>query len=175
MRAAPRTVLLDGFFLGLIGYLAVAGGYLVLDVASGRPALYTAALLGQGLFGTLGAGGPTVQVGPILAFNGAHLIGFLAIGMVTAMLVHEAEAHPRFWYPAFFTALAVLVYGYAVAMVAAEAVQAILAPADIVLVDLFSAACMVVYLMARHRSLARTVEREGDPESVSVAHAARPT
>lgn len=167
MNEAYRKVPVEGFLLGVIGYTAVAAGYLVMDLAAGHPLFHTAALLGQGIFGSLSgdAAAAVITPGPILAFNGLHLVAFLIMGTAIATLLHEAEAHPRFWYLAFFVLLAVLIYGYALALVAAEAASVQLPLWSIVLADLFSAAAMVGYLAARHRGLAQRLDRWGDPEA----------
>jgi hypothetical protein len=92
-------ILQQGFFAGLAGFVTVALVILILDVASGRGAFYTPALLGGAYFYNLTD--PTllrIWPGPVLAFNGLHLFLFLALGLVGAWLAEMAERGPHLWY-----------------------------------------------------------------------------
>jgi hypothetical protein len=75
-------ILLDGLFTGMIGALAVALWFLVLDVAAGHP-LYTPALLGNVLLhgGQAVAQPVVIEPLPIAAYTGFHFVVFMLVGV----------------------------------------------------------------------------------------------
>src|SRR5206468_13132385 len=98
-EATGADTILDGLFTGMIGALAVAVWFLVLDSVAGRP-LYTPALLGWVLL----AGGrsvPTVVTIaplPIAAYTAFHFAIFAVIGIVFAWLMNLFERFPIMFY-----------------------------------------------------------------------------
>lgn len=52
MNAQRKRLLVDGLIAGVIGYAVVAVFHGVLNVVGGHPPLYTAALLGELVFGS---------------------------------------------------------------------------------------------------------------------------
>jgi hypothetical protein len=97
---------------GLIGYAAVALFFVVLNLAVGRPALYTAAGLGAFFTSLEGFGGEvTVAAGPVIAFNGIHMLLSVSVGMAAAWLVYEAEEHHEFWYILLLLFVALYLFG----------------------------------------------------------------
>jgi len=91
-----HPILREGTTAGLIGAVAVAAWFLVVDLAAGRP-LFTPAALGSAFFfGAEGPEGIRVAAGPVLAYTLLHLSAFLAFGLAVASLVAQAEKHPSF-------------------------------------------------------------------------------
>src|SRR5689334_5753322 len=80
-RASFADIALDGLFAGMIGALAVAIWFLVLDILAGRP-LYTPALLGTVLLhgGKAAAAGITVAPLEVAAYTAFHFVMFMAVG-----------------------------------------------------------------------------------------------
>lgn len=96
-----ERILFEGLVAGLIGYAGIALFFAVFNTVSGQSPFYTAGLLGDALFyGRQDPAGFTVAPGPVLAFNGVHLLFFIAVGMLVAVLAYEAERGPQFWYVA---------------------------------------------------------------------------
>lgn len=97
---SSRTrILSDGLIVALIGYAIVVLLVSVLDMLQGRSPFYTAALLGSASF--YGLEDPAelrVWAGPVLAWNGAHLLVFLLTGTFMAWLVDLSERGPHLWY-----------------------------------------------------------------------------
>lgn len=100
---APRRdiarLLTDSLIAGLIGYATVAVFFMLAGVLTGRSPLYVASLLGSHLFyGGVPAGEVAIEPGPVLAYNGLHLLVFLAGGLFMAWLADLSERLPHGWY-----------------------------------------------------------------------------
>lgn len=158
MQEQRRRLLADGIVAGLIGYLTVAIFFAVANVAVGRSAVHTAALLGEALFwGLRDPASVVIDPGPVLAFNGVHLLAFMAFGFFAAWLVYEIERHPDFWYLAFFLFLGAAVLSYAGVLALTVLAGALVSPWLVVASSLLGAVAMAVYLGGTHRSLVRAV------------------
>jgi len=121
MVSGNRT-LRDGVVLGLIAYIAVAAFYAVFDVLAARGTLYTVDLLGKAVF--RGLRDPAVLQLPVrpdftavFLYNALHLVASLAIGLVVAWLIAQAERRARLAW----LFLAVIVGGYVVTILAVGA------------------------------------------------------
>lgn len=168
MRQDRGDVWWQGLVTGLVGYLAVAVGYGVLNLVAGRSFLHTAAVLGHALLGTdPSSTGGLVAAGPVFAYNGVHLLLFLAFGFVASWLVEETERHPVFWYLVFFAFVVGFMYN-----VVLVALFTLPGPAggptwvSIVGANVLAGVAMGWYLARRHPSLAAEIEAGGDPEGV---------
>ncbi len=89
----------EGCLIGSLAFVLVAAFYLAFDLVAARGALYTVNQLGVMLLrgpDELGAAGGAwpVYPGAILAYSALHLAGSLAIGILVARLVREAELRP---------------------------------------------------------------------------------
>jgi hypothetical protein len=161
MTEQRKRLLADGLVGGLLGYIAVVAFFTAVDVLAGRPPLYTAAFLGQAVFGGLrDPAGFMIDGGLVLAFNGVHLLAVLVFAFFAAWLAYEAELHPEFWYVAFFLFLAAAVFGYAGVLAVTVMAGAALSPWLIACAGLLSAMAVAGYLLGSHRGLLRTI-REG--------------
>lgn len=158
-------VLVEGLIAGAVGYVAVVLAVAALDVIGGRGLFQTPSLLGQILIGGFGEpAADAVAPGPVFAYNGLHLLVFLAIGMGVAWLVYEVELHPVLWYAAFFAMMsAVLVTFMALALVA-EPYAELLPRGELIAANAVAAAAIGVYLHRAHPGLAKKILEHGDPE-----------
>jgi hypothetical protein len=164
MTERRKRLLADGLVGGLVGYVMVVAFFTFLDVVGGRPPLYTGALLGEAMFaGLQDPGAVGVDPGPVLAFNGVHLVAVLAFSFFGAWLVYEAERHPQFWYVALFLFLAAAVFGYAGILAVTVMVGAVLSPWLIASAGLLSALGVAGWLIGGHWELVRVVR--ASPES----------
>jgi hypothetical protein len=158
MDAARRRLLIDGLVAGVIGYVVVAAFFALWNVARGFSPIYTAALLGEALFaGLRDPAAVTLDVGLVIAFNGIHMIAFLAFGFFAAWLVHETELHPEFWYLAFFLFLAATVLSYAAVLALTVLVGSLLSPWLVVTSSLIAALAIAGYFVGAHRGLLSTI------------------
>jgi hypothetical protein len=109
-------ILWQGLVAGLIGYAVVAIVFSLTDAFAGRSAVYTAALLGGAYFyGARTLAEVVVAPGPVLAYNGAHLVVFLALGLFVALLTELAERGPQLWYVGMLSYFLVAFHLYALA------------------------------------------------------------
>lgn len=167
MVRTKANVWWQGLVAGLIGYAAVALFFGVVNLLEGRSFFYTAALFGHVLMGTdVASLSEVVRPGPVFAYNGVHLLLFLAFGFVAAWLVEETERHPVIWYLVFFAFLVGFVYNVVLVTlftlpVAPEAVPW----GTIVAANLLAGLGMGGYLGRRHPRLREEVEAGGDPEA----------
>lgn len=141
----------EGLVVGLIGYAAVAlfvGGY---DLVTGRSFFHTVATLGRGLVADPGPPG-TIDTGAVFAFNGLHLLVFLVIGVAIAKLAYAIEAHPLFWYLAFFFCIGVF-FASVAAISAIDPQHEALPGWAIVAANVVAGALMGTYLARRHPRL----------------------
>lgn len=154
MRAFGRRVLWEGLIAGVIGYAVVVLFFAVLNLIHGRSPFYTAALLGATLFyGLENPADLRVWAGPVLAYNGVHLLVFLILGIIAAWLTSEAERGPAFWYIGIILLLLLalhmsgIVLGFAATLHGALPIRAA-APAGAL-----AGIAMMAYLWAAHPRL----------------------
>lgn len=160
-----RAILQQGFIAGVLGYITVALSSAAMNLLSGHSPFYTVEALARGVFGT-GAGPsvPATSIGPVIAYNGLHLLVFLVLGWVAAALISEVELHPRIWYMAFFIFLAGFLFTYASMLVLTVELTRTFPALQIVVANLLAAGVMGVYLARLHPALAATIRQRGDPE-----------
>lgn len=146
----------EGMIAGVLGAVAVAVWFLVLDSLSGRP-FFTPTVLGTALFrGGAGLNAPEslpVSVEMVLMFSWVHGMVFAGLGGLAARMLGYAERHPS----AGFGVLLLFVifqFGFiAVATVFAEPVLRVLSAWSILVANLLAAAVMAAFLWRRHPSL----------------------
>lgn len=108
MKAERAEVLQHGLVAGVLGYAVVVLFYAAWNALQGRSPFFTAALLGEAAFyGLRRADDVVVWAGPVLAFNGLHLVVFLGVGMLAAWLATQSERGAQFWY----IGLSLFIYG----------------------------------------------------------------
>lgn len=166
MDATPRArALLDGLAAGLLGYLVVVLAVGVMDFAGGRSIFHTPSLLGQAVLGGFGPPTPgVVAAGPVLAFNGLHLLVFLILGLVVSFVVFEVELHPVLWYAGFFALLVLLMVSYFVLAVVSVPLGDEPDAATLVVANTLAAFGMGTYLSRTHPRLLQRAREHGDPE-----------
>ena len=87
----PRGVVGEGLVAGLIGAVAVAAWFLLVDIIAGRP-FFTPAVLGSAVF--FGLRDPTlvtISFQAVLAYTSIHILAFIAVGVTAAGVLKEAE------------------------------------------------------------------------------------
>lgn len=156
MKTTTQQILTDGAVAGALGSVAAAVALGLLNLLTGKSVVYTAALFGSAIFyGISDPAAVSISAGPIAAFNGLHLITFLAIGMLAAWLVSLGERYPVTQYLLFalLVLLGLLIYAGAVTFA-----LPLLGPSAWWQVGLASAAAVLLmtgYLMLRHPLLRR--------------------
>ncbi|MEQ9570370.1 MAG: hypothetical protein RLN75_09290 [Longimicrobiales bacterium] len=79
----------EGLVAGILGYVAVAAVFVVLNVSQGLSPAHTPHVLGEALLG--GSMDPVEPWAAVIAFNGVHLLATLLLGLAMAYLAHRAE------------------------------------------------------------------------------------
>lgn len=166
MQTNRSEVFWQGLVGGVLGYLAVILVFGIADMLEGRAFLHTPALLGGAIFyGLRDPAAVFLSPGPVFAFNGAHLLLMIAVGMVAALLAELAEHGPHFWYIGSVVYLFVLFHLFGVTMWVNDHVSVHLSPWTMLIAGAVAVLAMVFYLLAQHRNLRRVI---GDYEAQGV-------
>lgn len=146
----------EGMLAGVLGAVAVAVWFLVLDSLSGQP-FWTPTVLGTALF-RRGAGLDAAATLPpsaemVLMFSWIHGMVFAALGGIAARLLGYVEEHPSAGFGVLLL-FVVFQFGFiAAATVFAEPVLRALSAWSILVANLLAAAAMTAFLWRRHPAL----------------------
>ena len=88
-----QTLVRDGIVAGMLGATAVAVWFLGVDLAYGQP-LATPMALGRGLLHLFGPPGGEGQLVFVAAYTVFHYAAFIAVGLLTSVIVHWARSQP---------------------------------------------------------------------------------
>jgi hypothetical protein len=163
MKPERSRVLAEGLVAGLLGYVTIVVYFGLVNLASGRSFFHTAAELGSGMVGADAIGG--VEVGSVLAFNGIHLLAFLAIGLVAAWIIGETEKHPSLFVLLLFTAISVFLLAVAGFGMLEASIGRGPPLFSVAIADLLAAIVMSVYLFRAHPRLWGEIRDHADPET----------
>lgn len=164
---SSHGVIREGLIAGLIGGLAVAAWFFILDLVAGQ-LLQTPATLGSALF--YRASTPSaveVSALTVLGYTVVHFAAFAVAGIAFAALVTRAEKSPPLLLGLvlLFVTFETLLLGM-VAILAAWLLE-VLAWWSIGVGNLIAAAAMAIYLWRAHPKLRSEVARaEADDESL---------
>lgn len=161
MKPERAQVLTQGLIAGVVSYAAVAIFFFLVNVLAGRSPFFTAAALGSALF--YGVGDLTrlaIEPGPILAFNGVHLLLSLMAGTIAAWLVYETEQHHFLWYFVFFVFLAAFVYSLVVVGIVGAEMAHVIPWWAVLIANAIWMGSLGCYLWFQHRGLFQTLDEE---------------
>ena len=153
---ARATLYQEGMIAGVLGAVAVALWFLVLDSLSGRP-LWTPTVLGTALFrggaGLSSADTLPVSLEMVLMFSWVHGMVFAGLGGLAARLLGYVEGHPSAGFGVLLL-FVVFQFGFiSVATIFADGVLRALSAWSILVANLLAAAVMAAFLWRRHPSL----------------------
>jgi hypothetical protein len=159
---ADSSWIAEGLLAGLIGYVTVVALFGVINMTGGDTLFHTAALLGSALFfGARSAAEIVAGPGPIIAYNGVHILVSLVIGLGAAWLIFQTEKNHPLWFVVFFVFLAGFIYSVAMMGVLVAEVVDLLSWPVIVLANLGAGITAGGYLWWRHsRLLVELTEEE---------------
>ena len=164
-RAATTSdMMLDGLFTGMIGAIAVALWFLVLDLAAGRP-LFTPALLGTVLLhGGEAAREVTIAPVEIAAYTAFHFVVFILVGVLLSWLMNLFERFPIMFFVILVVFICLQLAFFGLNLALGAELMGRLRPWTVVVANLLAAAGMAFYQWKRHPSVLRSVEKlwEGD-------------
>lgn len=153
-----HSVIGEGTDVGLIGGMAVAVWFLILDSFAGHP-FQTPSLLGQTLLlghRTLEPGG--LAFGAILLYTAFHFIVFALFGMGLVALVHWAIENPVVRYALLPVFLVFEVQFYGLLEVFSERTAELFPFWAVVTANTLAAVCMAVYLWRRHPAFRQSIQ-----------------
>ncbi|HEY3215954.1 MAG TPA: hypothetical protein VGK93_05635 [Candidatus Eisenbacteria bacterium] len=151
MKPERNQVFAQGLAAGLLGYATVAVFFAIVNWFTGRSAFHTAALLGSALFyGLRDPAQLLIGPGPVLAYNGVHLIVFLFLGTVAAWLADLAERGPELWYVGAVVFIFMAFHMYGFFLMLTQPVRAALAPWWMLAAGALGCAAMGGYLLWIH-------------------------
>jgi hypothetical protein len=157
-QASPGRTWRQGLLAGAIGYAVVLALFAALNVLKGESVFRTPALLGQALLGQ--EVGDAIEAGPVVIYNGLHLLAFLALGLGAAWLLSESERHPKIWYPGFVLLLVVFLHAIGIVLWLAAPAGPAIPSWSIVIASAVAGVAMAVYFVAAR------------PETISFLHRA---
>jgi hypothetical protein len=159
---AESSWITEGLVAGLIGYITVVALFGVVNLASGEALFQTATLLGSALF--YGAGSAEEAVagpGPIIAYNGVHILVSLLIGLGAAWLIFQTEKNRPLWFIVFFIFLAGFIYSVVLVGVLTAEMTHLLTWHTILIANVAAGITAGGYLWWRHsRLLVELAEEE---------------
>ncbi len=150
-------ILRQGATAGLIGAVAVAAWFAVVDLVAGHP-FQTPLLLGRAFFSLFGPPAETT-IDLLVGYTAVHVTAFAGLGIVASALVDASRREPSIsaGLVVLFVAFQVLFYGV-VAIFASGTVLASLAWYQIGAANLLAAGTMGTYLWRRNPELKASLE-----------------
>ena len=149
MPDSRHSVIGEGTDVGLIGGIAVAVWFAVLDTIAGHP-FQTPSLLGQMVILGDRTPDPQLAFGAILLYTAFHFIVFAFIGIGLVALVHWGQGNPvvRYALLPVFLVFEVLFYGFL--MILSERTNELFPFWAVLTANTLAAVCMGFYLWRRH-------------------------
>ncbi|MGH7508475.1 MAG: hypothetical protein ACREMZ_03265 [Gemmatimonadales bacterium] len=157
MLDSSHSTMAEGTDVGIIGGLAVAVWFLVLDTIAGHP-FQTPSLLGQVvLFGNARPDTEQLVFGAILVYTAFHFAVFALLGMGLVVLVHwgERDSVVRYALLPVFLVFEVMFYG--LLEVLSERTNELFPFWAVITANTLAALCMGVYLWVRHPGFRRSI------------------
>ncbi len=156
-----REVAVEGLFAGLLGYAAVVLFFVVVNLFAGQSPFYTAAALGSTLFyGISDPNAVLLEPGPILAYNGVHLVMLVVIGLVAAWLAFLTQRHHSVWYFIFFLFLGGFIFSVMLIGVVGSEIMQVIPWWSVIVSNLLWIAAMAGFLLIMHPKLVAEIKRE---------------
>ncbi len=151
----------EGLAAGAIGFATTAVLMVVVDFIGGQPVMYTPALLGRTLFdwGADSTSVTTVGLTPALAYAGAHLAVFFAIGLLGAWLARMAERGNQLWFVGLFVFIFVNFHIIGMAGLLQLRADAAIAGGRGWVIGIASGLGMAAYILRMHPNVRRMMRR----------------
>lgn len=161
---ARHQLIREGLVAGLIGGMAVALWFLVLDLLF-REVFFTPAALGSAAFeGARGVAEVRITAANVLGYTLIHFAAFFAVGLIAAAIAKQAEQNGAVILGAvlLFVTFETLFLG--LTAIAATWLLDALNPWTILLANLIAAAAMGAYLWRRHADVAANLLGDHEAE-----------
>jgi hypothetical protein len=138
-----------GAITGLLGAVAVAAWFLVLDVIAGHP-FRTPAALGSALLFGASNGAIAINLGVVAAYTVVHIIAFLVAGMVFVAVAEQLERSPALVLLAAMTAIVLEAVVVTVLALAAQWVLGMLGVWSVLVGNVLAVASMGWFVWRTH-------------------------
>jgi hypothetical protein len=157
MQERSHSIGAEGTDVGIIGGLAVALWFLVLDTIAGQP-LLTPSLLGQVvLMGNATPETGNIVFGAVLLYTAFHFVVFALLGMGLVALVHWGTDNSVVRYALLPVFLAFEVLFYGLLEVLSEGTGELFPFWAVVSANTLAAISMALYLWVRHPAFRRSI------------------
>jgi len=154
MKPERVEILRQGMIAGVLGYAVVAAFFAVLNFQAGHSIFRTASVLGSVLFyGLRDIDLLTVSAGPVLAFNGVHLLVFLAYGIVAAWLADLSERGPHLWYVSAILMITFAFHLFGLLLGVSMTLESVIPAWSLLVSGLLGSAAVAAYLLWSHPAL----------------------
>ena len=157
MQERSHSIGNEGIDVGIIGGLAVAVWFLILDILRGHP-LQTPSLLGQVVLFGESAPQTGFVFGAFLLYTAFHFLVFALIGMGLVAMVHWSVDNPVVRYALLPLFLAFEVIFYGLLEVLSERTNELFPFWAVVGANTLAALCMGFYLWRRHPALRQSIQ-----------------
>ena len=148
----------EGIIAGFLSATVIAVWLLIVDVIAGHP-MFTPAVLGRGLLGFFGmAKMADSEMFEVFAYTVFHYVAFALIGVIVAMIVHQARRTPAILagFLIIFIAFELGFYGLTGVLSSGSALGQ-LAWYQIMAANLVAAFVMLFFMWKRHPELKREI------------------
>ena len=161
MKSTRSEIFQQGLVAGMLGYAAVVVFFALVNALGGHSIFYTAALLGSALFyGARDLSQVAVAPGPVLSYNGVHLLAFVALGVIAAWLTELSERGPQFWYVAALVLIGFAFHGFALLLGLTESLRAALPAWTVLVSGVLGSGAMAAYLLRAHPRVRHALHAE---------------
>jgi hypothetical protein len=152
MNEKTQDTLMQGIAAGFFGFLTTAIVFAVANVFAGRSPFYTPAVLGATMFyGVTDPAQMEQAIAPyVFAYNGTHLLAFIAFGLIGSWLASVAERGKMLWYPALFFMIFVAFHFIGGIQLAAQPIRETVQDGAVWVSGVLAASVMVAYLLHEH-------------------------
>jgi hypothetical protein len=155
-----------GAAAGAIGFVTIALVFAAADALAGRAVFYTPALLGGALFyGATTPADVVVAPAPVLAYSAAHLVAFVALGLLAAVFSTLASRHRFAWFLVMNLFLVVIVHASGFVMTLTESLQGVVSAWVVTGATAAAAGAMAAYLVGVSAPLRRELREPEFPEA----------
>lgn len=161
MGDSTTRILKEGVIGGLAAYASAVVVLALFHAIQGESLFHSAAAMGTVLFyGEQASQQFTVAAGPVLAYNGVHLLGSIIVGLVAAFFVFGTESHHAFWYFTFTAVIAAVVYSITIFGVFGVEIGGVLEWSTVVVGTAAWTVALVTYFWWAHRGLMEEIQEE---------------
>ena len=158
MAERSHSIPAEGTDVGIIGGLAVALWFLVLDTLAGRPLLTPSLLCQVVLMGDPSPDPRSIVLGAVLVYTAFHFIVFALLGMGLVAVVHWATENSVVRYALLPIFLAFEVIFYGLLEVLSESTGELFPFWAVVSANTLAALSMGLYLWVRHPRFRRSIQ-----------------